>query len=186
MKKISLFSFIILVVCIFNANAQEIPIPDFTKRPFVLNEDNILTDFERNVAVIDYKIKGLGYGGSEIYYSVTPARSLVRYPLSNLPRFIIRTEPNQDPSEVIYLSKAFEVNSKRRRFITSKLTLFAKSKEIDSQFIQIDFKKLADDTYQIIIVDPIGNGEYAFIPFDTGGSATNMGGKVFINCFGIN
>lgn len=169
----------------YSTYSQEVPIPDFAKRPFILSEKNELTDFERIVAVIDFKIKGLGYGGSEIYYTVTPSRSLKRYPLSNLPRFIIKTEPNQDPSELIYLSKAFEVNSKRRRFITSKMSMVGKSKEIESQFVQIDFKKLADDVYEIIIVDLIGNGEYAFIPFDTAESSRNMGSKVFINCFGI-
>lgn len=170
----------------FSSFSQEIPIPDFAKRPFILNEENELVDFERLVAVVDFKIKGMGYGGSEIYYTVTPSRSLKRYPLSNLPKFVIKTEPNQDPSEVIYLSKAFEVNSKRRRFLTSKLSLTGKSKEVDSQFIQIDFKKISEDVYEIIIIEPIGNGEYAFIPFDTAESSRNMGGKVFINCFGIN
>lgn len=169
----------------FSTYSQEIPIPDFAKRPFILTEENELIDFERLVAVVDYKIKGMGYGGSEIYYTVTPSRSLKRYPLSSLPRFIIKTEPNQDPSEVIYLSKAFEVNSKRRRFLTSKLSMTGKSKEVVSQFIEIDFKKLTDDVYEIIIVDFIGNGEYAFIPFDTAESARNMGGKVFINCLGV-
>ncbi|MDX5339952.1 MAG: hypothetical protein LPK25_13050 [Cyclobacteriaceae bacterium] len=106
--------------------------------------------------------------------------------MSDLPKFIIKTEPNQDPSEVIYLSKAFEVNEKRRRFLTSKLSITGKSKEVDHQFILIDFKKLAEDVYEIIIAEPIGNGEYAFIPFDTAESSRNMGGKVFINCFGIN
>jgi hypothetical protein len=169
----------------FSTYSQEIPIPDFAKRPFILTEENELIDFERLVAVVDFKIKGMGYGGSEVYYTVSPSRSLKRYPLSNLPRFIIKTEPNQDPSEVIYLSKAFEVNSKRRRFLTSKMTMTGKSKEVVSQFIQIDFRKLATDVYEIIIVDPIGNGEFAFIPFDTAESSKNMGGKVFINCFGV-
>lgn len=169
----------------FSTYSQETPIPDFAKRPFIVTEENELIDFERLVAVVDFKIKGMGYGGSEIYYSVTPSRSLKRYPLSNLPRFVIKTEPNQDPSEVIYLSKAFEVNSKRRRFLTSKMSMTGKSKEVVSQFIQIDFKKLTTDVYEIIIVDLIGNGEFAFIPFDTDDSARNMGGKVFINCFGV-
>jgi hypothetical protein len=63
--------------------------------------------------------------------------------------------------------------------------MFLKSKEVDNQFIQIDFKKLGENFYEIIIEDPIGNGEYAFIPFDTGVGSKNMMGKVFINCFGI-
>jgi hypothetical protein len=169
----------------FFVYSQEIPIPDFAKRPFILTEENELTDFERLVAVVDYKIKGLGYGGGELYYTVTPGRSLQRYPLSNLPRFIIKTEPNQDPSEVIYLSKAYEVNAKRRRFITSKFNIAGKSKEVDNQFVAIDFKKLSEDVYEIVISELIGNGEFAFIPFDTAESSRNMGGKVFINCFGI-
>ena len=114
----------------FSVFAQEVPIPDFAKRPFILSEQNDLKDFDRIVAVVDFKIKGMGYGGSEIYYTVTPGRSDLRYPLSNLPRFIIRTEPNQDPSEVIYLSKAFEVTPKRRRFLTSKMNMIGKSKEV--------------------------------------------------------
>lgn len=183
MKKI-LFLLTFLIVN-YSGYSQEIPIPDFAKRPFILTEENELIDFERLVAVVDFKIKGMGYGGSEVFYTVSPSRSLKRYPLSNLPRFIIKTEPNQDPSEVIYLSKAFEVNSKKRRFLTSKMTMTGKSKEVVSQFIQIDFKKLTDDVYEIIIVDLIGNGEFAFIPFDTAESARNMGGKVFINCFGV-
>lgn len=183
MKTFFFISFLVLIQ--FSTYGQEIPNPDFAKRPFILTEDNELTDFERLVAVVDYKIKGLGYGGGELYYTVNPGRSLKRYPLSNLPRFIIKTEPNQDPSEVIYLSKAYEVDAKKRRFITAKITMLGKSKEVDKQFIAIDFKKLANDIYEIIIVDPIGNGEFAFIPFDTAQSSRNMGGKVFINCFGI-
>ena len=127
----------------------------------------------------------MGGGGSEILYTVTPSRSLIRFPLSNMPRFVIKTEPDQDPSEVVYLSKVFESNSKRRRFLATKMSIFGMSKEVDNQFLQIDFEKLGENFYEIIIVDPIGNGEYAFIPFDTGVGSKNMMGKVFVNCFGI-
>jgi hypothetical protein len=169
----------------FSVYSQEIPMPDFAKRPFIVGAENTLVDFERLVAVVDIKIKGMGYGGSEIFYTVTPSRSQVRFPLSNMPKFVIKTESNQDPSEVVYLSKVFESNSKRRRFLATKMSMLGKSKEVDNQFIQIDFKKLGENFYQIIIVDPIGNGEYAFIPFDTGVGSKNMMGKVFVNCFGI-
>lgn len=57
-------------------------------------------DFERLVAVVDLKIKGVGYGGSEIFYTVTPARSLVRFPVSNMPRFIIKIESCEVPARV--------------------------------------------------------------------------------------
>lgn len=167
------------------SHAQDIPVPSFSKRPFILTEENELIDFERLVAVVDFKIKGMGYGGSEIYYTVMPGRAMKRYPLTNLPKFVIRTEPNQDPSEVIYLSKAYEVTAKKRRFLTSKYNMVGQSKGVDFQFIQIDFIKIVQDVYEIVIVDPIGNGEYAFIPFDTAESSRNMGGKVFISCFGI-
>ncbi len=183
MKKF--FVFLIALGIHFSTYSQETPIPDFAKRPFILSSENDLVDFERLIAVVDIKIKAMGYGGSEIFYTVTPARSPVRFPLSNMPRFVIKTEPNQDPSEVVYLSKVFESNSKRRRFLATKMSLFLKSKEVDNQFIQIDFKKLGENFYEIIIVDPIGNGEYAFIPFDTGLGSKNMMGKVFVNCFGI-
>jgi hypothetical protein len=184
MKKIILSLLGILLSLL--SYAQEIPVPDFIKRPFILTEENRITDFERLVAAVDFKVKGMGYGGTELYYTVNPGRSLKRFPLTNLPKFIIRTEPNQDPSEVIYLSKAYEVTVKKRRFLTSKYNVLGKSKEVNFQFIQIDFKKISPDFYEIIIVDPIGNGEYAFIPFDTAESSRNIGGKVYINCFGIN
>ena len=63
--------------------------PDFAKRPFIVGAENTLVDFERLVAVVDIKIKGMGYGGSEIFYTVTPSRSQVRFPLSNMPKFVI-------------------------------------------------------------------------------------------------
>lgn len=183
MKKfIFLLSFFLIQL---STNAQEIAIPDFSKRPFYISTENELESLEREIAVVDYKIKGLGYGGGEYYYTVTQPRSLLRFSLREMPRFIIKTEPNQDPSEVIYLSKSYDVNRKRKRFLTSKVTMLGKSKGVDNQFIEINFKKLDEDVYEIIIVDPIGNGEYAFIPFDTAESSQNMMGKVYINCFGI-
>ncbi len=59
-----------------------------------------LVDFERLVAVVDIKIKGEGYGGSEIFYSVTPARSQIRFPLSKIRRFVIQTESYEAPARI--------------------------------------------------------------------------------------
>lgn len=88
MKKFLVF--LIVLGIHFSIYSQEIPVPDFAKRPFILSYENDLVDFERLVAVVDFKIKGMGYGGSEIFYTVTPARSQVRFPLSKMPRFVIK------------------------------------------------------------------------------------------------
>jgi hypothetical protein len=114
---------ITLLLCIsrLSANGQETPDPDFSKKPYYF-QSGVLNSFENKNATIEKKMKALGYGGVDFFYSVPGARSNVRFNSASIPKIIIKIDDNSDPSEMMIVCIG-EVKKDERRFKTFKATL---------------------------------------------------------------
>jgi hypothetical protein len=100
---------IVLAILLISSDtlfAQSIPEPEYSGRPYTLAPNNTLNDLERTDAQVDIKVKALGYGGYESYYTAFSAKSEIRLNKNNLPKFIIKIDANTDPSELISMAKA--------------------------------------------------------------------------------
>lgn len=185
MKKLILFAILIVAFCSASI-AQSFPDPEFSSRPYILNDDNTLRDLERTDAQIDVKLKGMGYGGSETYYTAFTPKSDVRFAKNALPRLIIKVEGNVDPSELISLSKG-EVKKDRRRFLQGDLAFGGKARDVSSSYVKLEFKKIGNGIFEIILPSDIQPGEYAFMPINSSNQNSLMSydSKVKITCFGI-
>ncbi|MDZ4810934.1 MAG: hypothetical protein SGI96_22085 [Bacteroidota bacterium] len=184
-KKILLFAFWFSVISIASS-AQSFPDPEFSSRPYSLEADTALKNLERADAQVDFKLKGLGYGGSETYFTTFTPKSGIRFLKNTLPKLIIKVDGNIDPSELISLSKA-EVKKDRRKFLQSSIALGGGARDVSNTFLKIQFKKLREGIYEIILPKDIQPGEYGFIPMNTGtgNPLTSFNAKAKITCFGI-
>lgn len=173
MKKLILLSVFVLTFASLSFS-QSIPEPDFSWRPYILLENNTFKNFERVEAKIDVKSKGMGYGGAEMYYTAFNSKSNLRFKSNEMPRVFIKFDSNIDPVEMISLSIG-EVKKDRRRFLNTSMAIGGKAQDTNSSFVAIEFKKIRDGIFEIILPSNMLPGEYAFMPT----------GNLQLSCFGI-
>ena len=182
MKNIILISAILISGFVSTSIAQSFPDPEFSSQMYILEVDNTLKNLERTDAQMDIKIKGMGYGGSEIYYTAFTPKSDVRLSKNALPKLVIKVEGNINPSELISLAKAV-VKKNSRRFLQSSMAFLGKARDVSSSYVKLEFKKNREGIFEVILPSDIQPGEYAFMPINR--SFTSSGIKVKISCFGI-
>ncbi len=163
-----------------NIIVESSPTPEFSFRPYYLS-DETLKNLERADASIDVKVLAFGYGGSETFYTVFPSQSKCRFSAGNIAPIIVKLDDNSDPSEIFYLVKAKEVKKDRRRFIMSKMSLGGKGADLSNNIVQLEFKKIKDNIYQILVPDNLQSGEYGFMPINPNKEVST----IKITCFGI-
>jgi hypothetical protein len=184
MKNVSIFFFLVFLIISSSLLAQKFPDPEFSSRPYILQADFTLKNLERADAQIDMKVKGMGYGGVETYYTVFTPASDVRLSKSALPKFIIKIEGNLDPSELVALSLGTAKKS-RRRFLQGSMGMTGKARDVSDAYLKLEFKKIRNDIYEIILPKDIQAGEYAFMPISSNSQVTPANTKVKLSCFGI-
>jgi hypothetical protein len=182
----NLFTLILTLFAALSTVSQSLPDPEFLSRPYVLTDDNVLKNLERADAEIDVKVKGMGYGGTEIFYVAFSPKSDVRFDKNSLPRLIIKLEGSIDPAEIILLSKG-EVKRDRRRFIQGSRALGGKARDVSSSYVEIRFKKIEGGLFEIVLPSDLQPGEYAFTPVGTVSQTpfATSSTKTKISCFGI-
>lgn len=163
---------------------NRVPEPEFPTRPYGLDSNYNLIDLDRTDASIDVKVKGLGYGGGEAYYTAFSPAATVRFEIGNLPRFIVQVGDNVDPSSVISMGKADVKGNQKRRFLQSSMAFGGKARDVSDAVVSLDFRKIKDGLFEIIIEQSLEAGEYAFMPITSGG-AFGGGGSSKITCFGV-
>jgi hypothetical protein len=165
--------------------SQKVPSVEFTGRPYFVGEDGKLADLERVDAQMDYKVKALGYGGTDIYFTVFSPTSAMTFEMGTLPKIVIKIEDNVDPSEVITLSKAI-LKKDRRRFLQGSMAFGGKARDVSDSFVQIEFLMIEKGLYQIVIPADLGPGEYGFVPIvNNANPLTGMKTTVKVSCFSI-
>lgn len=164
MKK-QLAFLMMIFVSIISAQAQEKIDPEFAYHPYMLLSSGELKDFER----ADYKkLHTQGWVTWESYYTISGKKSTIRFTKTTMPRIVIKVEIGEDPSGRVSMLKGKQTK-KQRRFQDS-----GTQKQVDEASIKIEFKKIHDGVYEIILPS-LQPGEYALL--------SSGGGK--ISCFGI-
>jgi hypothetical protein len=162
MKKLILS--LLLIIWSLLAFAQDYPRPEFKNQP-MLYADGELSKLEVQTAEIKFKVKGLGYGGTQQEISVAGGKSPVVAP--NEPTFIIWVDEGVDPESIIVLTKT-DFNSKNRNIPTLKISAFAafgaRGKSMsDTYHVSFDIEKIEEGVYKITPSGPLEMGmEYAF------------------------
>lgn len=156
--------------------------PEFAGRPYLWQNNVALSDLERADAQLDSKLKGLGYGGVRLMYTVFSGRSNVRFNRNHLQKLIIKVAEGIDPSESYTIVKA-EVKKDKRSFLVSSYSMVGRAKDTKDTYIKAEFKRIKDGIYEITLPSDIEEGEYGFLGVASEG--TLMGNRVKISCFGI-
>jgi len=185
MKKL-FYTGLIFLYSALTCLGQEIPIPDFTEKPYYLKNGE-LKNIERTNANIEGKVRGMGYGGVDIFFTAPGEMSNVRFDTNNLPMFIIRLEKNIDPEEVITLVKRDKKKKrKRRRFKFKSIKMGGRNRDVSDQEVGFSVKKIQDGVYGLTFENGLEQGEYAFLPIINTHTTLILGRSVKISCFGVN
>lgn len=162
MKKL-IFTFVIFIVTLGTTlKAQKAQTPEFAFRPYILEANNNLKSLENADGKLETKFLGMGYGGSEMYYSAKLPKSTIRISKSSLPKIIVKITGGVDPLQFIKLSKA-EIKKGNRKFMQNKVYFGGANKDLSDTFIKLEFKKIRNEIYEIILPSTIEIGEYGFI-----------------------
>ena len=183
MKKVILLITVIVSLLGFKGFSQSFPDPEISERPYILGSDSSLKNFERPDALYMQRVKGFGgYGGNEKYYEVASPKSEIVFSKNAIPKIIIKVTGNIDVTEQLFLCKG-EVKKKRRVFVTIAHSFVNQKKDISNSNIKLEFRKIKDGIFEIILPNNIESGEYAFLPLF---SMENINAQKKISCFGIN
>lgn len=165
-------------------NAQSVPDPEYSSRVYYLDEDGTLKDLERGRASVDIKVKGMGYGGSEIYFTVFNAASTKAFESDGMPRMFVELQGDVDPNEVVILGRA-EIKRDRRRFLQADMALGGRARDTRDAYIPLDFTRIRGELYEVEFPEGIRPGSYAFMPIGESGENISYGSKVYISCFDV-
>lgn len=178
------YCLLFLVICYSRISlAQEVPEPDFAMKPYFYI-DGKLTELEKVDASLSKKIKAMGYGGVEFDYAVGENKSSIRFKKDLMPRIIIRSDDNSDPTEYLMLSKG-ESKRKSRSFKGFKMGMVGNTKPLVSDRIKIFVKKVKDKVYEFSFEQPLDIGEYAFIPLNSNSTMQSMTTGIKVYCFAV-
>lgn len=181
MKKLLI---VITFICVhLSLYSQTVPTPEFSSRPYILDQSGSLINMERADAIYEEKYKALGYGGSDCILSVSPTKSNMRFKIGSFPKLIIKVDNNTDPSELFTLAAAKKSRNKREFVLSNKAYLTNRKRHVKEDLIELRFQNIHDGIYEIILPDNIEPGEYAFIP--NSGIQENNSQKIKLTCFGI-
>ncbi len=180
MKKLFVLMIVSLTV---NSLFAQIPIPDFVNKVHYVQEDNTLGNLENVDATIDYKLKGMGYGGIEYFFTAFSNKSSKRFKQNDVPKFVIRVKDDVDPSEFITLSIGEIKKKKKRQFKQGSMSATGKSRDNSMFVVSLDFKKIGDNYFEVIPQQELTLGEYAFVRILNQENQTST--KIKIYCFGI-
>lgn len=133
----------------------DIPKPDAYNIPYYIKGDK-LADMERAATSLD--IDKNGY----ITFVTSKMESPCQLKEKNLPQMVIRIKGNENPSELFTLLSI--ESTKSTRIIPTGKKLGGTPKNISNSIIKIDFRKIKNELYEIILPPNLPVGEYAFLP----------------------
>lgn len=179
---------IIAFISIFSYG-QDLPTPEYYNQPYFLNDSNKLEKIERVDATYTSTLKGMGYGGNEMYLSILNKKSSKVFSNDKPLVFLIKLNTYEDPESFISMLVG-TVKKKERKFIYKRISMMGNVKDISGREVSIKVEKLKDEIFKISVLDKLPPGEYAFKPFTT----TSLHGNVTrarssnetMYCFAIN
>ncbi len=142
--------------------------PEFMHQVYTKEADGSYRQLEKEEASRSSSGGGYaGFGGRVSSIKIPGDRSNVRFPVGTTPRFVVKTYPGQDPSDLIELVR-FEVRGVRKdRYADMSKSSHAfhhhSSSEVTENRIRITFTNLGEQVYGIATDEPLPAGEYAFL-----------------------
>ena len=121
-------------------------------------------------------IRGLGYGGANVFFEIQGEKSKTRISQSDSLYFMINMEQGMFGSMSLFNA---EQKGKKRIVMYAKSRVFSAS-DIGGESIQYNTIKVYENIYKIIPSEPLHPGEYSFIFY---GSTSGMSADAFT--FGI-
>ncbi|MEJ6694630.1 MAG: hypothetical protein QNK51_02235 [Chitinophagales bacterium] len=176
------FLFVLPLLISLQLYGQNYPDPDYLNQPYLLNSENTLVKLERGDAQFDFKIKGLGYGGYDMFYTVFGMESDTKVSFGSPLVFLVKLDTKEDPSTFITLTKG-NLKREKRNFIFDSRSMMGKSKDISENNVPVDIAKLENGIFRITTKSTLEVGQYAFKPI--GVSNAMVPGKQTIFCFSI-
>lgn len=135
--------------------SASIPQPDEYDIPYYL-ENNSLREMERSA--VSLKLEK----NNHITFEAKNMESPCQLKEKNLPRIILKVRSNETPSELFTLLTV--ETTKNSRIIPTGKIVGGKTKDISKSIIDVEFKKIKGDIYEIILPADLPIGEYAFLP----------------------
>lgn len=142
------------------------PTIDFVNQVFLLNNDNSTTKLEKVQGKLTTSAGGFGgYGSATSSYVLEGSRSPVRLSPNQM-KFVVKVYQGIDPSESFVLSKV-EVRGRRKnryadQYKSTSAWGHSETGKVSENQVEIQFKKLSDEVFEITIPGGIEPGEYAF------------------------
>ncbi len=180
---------LLILLSIFNLSLilaqNNIPEPDFENKPyFYVEGESSLRSFDMTQADLDIKVLGMGYGGTEMYYSAYGKVSKISFPSNEIPRIFIKLNTAADPSTFVRLGKA-SFKKDRRRFKVASRSMGGKSRSTNEVYYELNFKRVDGNLFEILIAQELDAGEYAILPIVSNQGFMGSSGQTPIYCFGI-
>ena len=152
-----------LLVCSTNVVAQNesnLPTPEFEMQPYWYDETaKSLRSFEKVPFQSQTRAKGL-YGAEGLAF-IEGRESPLQFKDFGKLTILIKMEKGKDPSDVLQLCEF--TTSKKRELVTSSRSGWDGGVTQRSAGINIlEFKKVREGVYQIILIKKLQQGEYAF------------------------
>jgi len=144
-----------------SGNATKIPDPAFLNQVYCYRGDS-LTALGRTDGRMENKMKGLGFGGSQMGYFLEGDRSVVRLRKTDTLRFVIKLAGSMmDPSTMIQLYR-FDAKKNTRVALVSSHSRFGGEEDIKN-VVRLDIQKGGSDVYILIPAEKLAPGEYGFM-----------------------
>jgi hypothetical protein len=129
------------------------------------SQPDTLISLEQNLARLESKTKGLGYGGSEGGFYMDGAKSNVRIRSGDSLQFKVKMNmAMMDPSMMVKLYKFDSKNGNREAIVSSQGGMFSggKSKHTASE-VNFNIMKSGSEDYIMMPASRLVPGEYGFI-----------------------
>lgn len=139
----------------------KIPDPSFLNQVYCYRGDS-LTALGRVDGRMENKVKALGFGGSQMGYSLEGARSTVRIRKTDSLRFVVKLAGSMmDPSMMLQLYR-FEPKKNNRIALLSSHSRFGGEEDIKNT-VRLDVQTGGTNVFILIPAEKLAPGEYGFM-----------------------
>lgn len=150
-----------LVGTCFAAPAQPVQGPEYIGNFEAVSKAGVRTDLERQKGVVQFKVKALGYGGSESFTEYSGIRSPVRFSSADSVLFVVRLSQGIDPQSVVTIRKlTIRKGNRVNMNITSSFIGMNPRNVSDASNISYNAQKYGAEFFKIIPQAPLSSGEY--------------------------
>ena len=144
-----------------SGSATKIPDPAFLNQVYCYRGDSLLA-LGRTDGRMENKVKALGFGGSQMGYSLEGPRSAIRIPKTDTLRFVVKLAGSMmDPSMMLQLYR-FEPKKNNRIALLSSHSRFG-GEEDSKNTVRLDVQTGGANIFILIPAEKLAPGEYGFM-----------------------